>query len=299
MPRLAPASAPFSLYPPLRRHPYTERVLTDETTCYRHPNNRAAVGCQRCGRPICTECMTQASIGHHCPECLAGSKQRVYTARNLPSSTGSPLLVALIAINVVVYLAQEGSNDRITLDGLLFGPAVADGEWWRIVTSAFLHANLLHIGFNMYALWLLGRPLLEGLGKLRFVLLYVAGLFGGSLAVLAFNWSAPTLGASGAVLGLGGALVAALWARGIGLHQTSLVPILGLNLLLPVLVGGISFWGHFGGIAGGFAAGWLLTWLPIRYRRSQSEAIGATGALCAVLAVASLLVADAGGLAGI
>lgn len=243
--------------------------------------------------------MTQASIGHHCPECLAGTNQQVYTARNLPSSSRSPLILALIAINVVAFVAQEGSNDRVTIDGLLFGPAVSDGEWWRIITSAFLHGSLIHIGFNMYALWVLGQPLLEGLGRLRFALIYLTGLFGGALAVLAFDWGSPTLGASGAVLGLGGALVAALWARGIGLNQTSLAPVLGLNLLLPLLVGGISFWGHFGGIAGGFAAGWILTWLPLRFRRSQTEAIGATAAICVVLAVASVLVAGSGGLASL
>ena len=271
--------------------------MTGETTCYRHPDQRAAVGCQRCGRPICPQCMTQASIGHHCPECLAGNRQKVYTARNLPSSRRSNLIVALIVVNAVIYLAQVGTQDEVTLDGLLFGPAVADGEWWRVVTSAFLHGSLIHIGFNMYALYALGPPLLEGLGWARFSLIYLGGLFGGSAAVLAFNWGTPTLGASGAVLGLGGALAAALWARGITPSQTSLAPVLGLNLLLPLLVGGISFWGHLGGIAGGFVAGWLLTWLPLRFRQSQGVAVGAAVALCLALAVASVAIGQAGGVA--
>jgi membrane associated rhomboid family serine protease len=243
--------------------------------------------------------MTQASIGHHCPECLAGNNQQVYTARDIRSSSRSNLIVALVAVNVAVFLAQEGSNDRITVDGLLWGPAVADGEWWRIITSAFLHGSLLHIGFNMFLLWQLGKPLLDGFGWARFGLIYLTGLFGGSAAVLAFNWGAPTLGASGAVLGLAGALVAILWARGIGLNQTSLTPLIGLNLFLPLLVGGISFWGHFGGIAAGFAAGWLLSWLPIRMRASASQATMAAGALCAALAVVALVVGTSGGLASL
>ncbi len=270
-------------------------VLTGETTCYRHPQNRAAVGCQRCERPICTDCMTQASIGHHCPECLSQGNQQVYTARTLPRSDRSPLIIGLIVVNVLAFFGQLATNESLTVDGLLFGPLVADGEWWRVVTSAFLHGSLLHIGFNMYALWILGNPVEQALGRIRFVLIYLAGLFGGSAAVLAFDFDAPTLGASGAVLGLGGALAAALWSRGISLTQTSLGFVLGVNLFLPLLVGRISFWGHFGGIAAGFAAGWLVTWLPVRFGRSINEAIAAGAALCVALAVSALALAGSGG----
>lgn len=240
--------------------------------------------------------MTQASIGHHCPECVQGNTQQVITARTLPRSDRSPLIIGLIVVNVLAYMAQVATSDEVTIDGLLFGPLVADGEWWRIVTSAFLHSSLLHIGFNMYALWILGNPLEQMLGRTRFVLAYLSGLFGGSAAVLAFDWAAPTLGASGAVLGLGGALAAALWSRGINITQTSLGWVLGLNLALPLLVGRISFWGHAGGILAGFAAGWLLTWLPVRYQRSVRDSVVATAVLTGALATASLMAAAAGGL---
>ncbi|MEL6983008.1 MAG: rhomboid family intramembrane serine protease, partial [Actinomycetota bacterium] len=103
-------------------------MLTEETTCYRHPQNRAAVGCQRCERPICTQCMTQASIGHHCPECLSQTNQQVYTARTLPSSRPTNVLIGLIAVNVLAFLAQGATSDEVTVDGILFGPLVADGE---------------------------------------------------------------------------------------------------------------------------------------------------------------------------
>ncbi len=142
----------------------------------------------------------------------------------------------------------------------------------------------------MYALWIFGPPLERFLGPVRFGLTYLAGLLGGAVAVLAFNYDQPTLGASGAVLGLAAALAAVLWSRGVKPTQTSLMGIFVLNLLLPVILGGISFWGHAGGIVGGFAAGWLLSWLPDRYRVPMSTAMAATVGLCAALAVAAVAI---------
>lgn len=275
-------------------------MLDDDTRCYRHEKRVAAVTCQRCDKPICSLCMTEAPVGFHCPDCVKSSGQRVIPARSLRSRTGTPVVMALIGINVAFFLAQQAIRTPVagysdfTDWGLLFGPAVHDGEWWRIVTSAFLHENLLHIGFNMYALWIFGPPLERFLGPVRFALAYLAGLLGGAVAVLAFNYGAPTLGASGAVLGLAAALAAVLWSRGVKPTQTSLMGIFVLNLLLPVIIGGISFWGHLGGIVGGFLAGWLLSWLPDRYRAPMGTAVSATVALCVVLAMAAVAVALAG-----
>lgn len=238
--------------------------------------------------------MTQASIGHHCTECASGGAQKVYTARNLPTSR-PPIVVGLIAINVIAFLAQQATGGEVTVRGLLFGPSVANGEWWRVITSGFLHGSLFHIGLNMYGLWILGKNLEEGLGRLRFGLVYLAGLLGGSLAVLAFGFTQQTLGASGAVLGLAGALAAVLWSRGISLTQTSLGAILGLNLLIPILIPGISFWGHLGGIAAGFVAGWLVSWLPTRFKQSPQTALAATAGFCGLLAALIVVVAPIGG----
>jgi membrane associated rhomboid family serine protease len=238
--------------------------------------------------------MTQASIGHHCPSCLGEGNQQVYTTRNMPRSAVTVIQI-LIGINAIAFVGQLLSPTDLNI-GWLFGPAVAAGEWWRVITSAFLHGSLIHIGFNMYGLWILGNPLLEGLGKIRFLLVYLTGLLGGSFAVLAFDFGAPTLGASGAVLGLAGALAAVLWSRGVSLTQTPLGFILALNLGLPLLVGGISFWGHFGGIFAGFAGGWLLSWLPHRFGRTQTEGIIATLSLCAVLVVGMVMVVGSRGL---
>jgi membrane associated rhomboid family serine protease len=247
--------------------------------------------------------MNQASIGHHCPACTSNHSQQVYTPRNLPGR-GLTVVTALVAINVVAFLGQSVSDGRLSRWGRLLGenpfaghPGVADGEWWRVITSAFLHGSLLHIGFNMYALWILGNSLEEGIGKLRFGLIYLAGLLGGSFAVLAFDFNVPTLGASGAVLGTAGAFAAVLWARGVRITETPLGFVLALNLALPLLVGGISFWGHFGGIAAGFAAGWLLGWLPIRFGQPPQVALGAVVGLCVALTAGIVVAVNAGGFA--
>ncbi len=276
-------------------------VLDDNTMCYRHPDRVAAVSCQRCERPICSDCMIQASVGFHCPECARAGAQRVIRARDLSATNQTPATVALLALNVVAFVLQASGlafgepPTSLTNLGDLSGEDVADGELWRIVTSAFLHGGLLHIGFNMYALWVFGQALERGLGTWRFALAYLAGLLGGSTAVLAFSFDVDTVGASGAVLGLAGALAAALWARGVPLTQTSLFGLFVVNLALPILVPIISFWGHLGGILGGFAAGWLLTWLPERFGQPNNLAVGATAALCGVLGVAAVAVAAVGG----
>ena len=157
-------------------------------TCYRHPDRRAGVTCQRCDRPICPQCMTGASVGFHCPECSKQGKQRVYTARTIMGASSPIVTQVLIAINVVVYFV--GANDRFfTTDYGLLGSGrlgftdgsskligVGHGEWYRLVTGGFLHANILHLGMNMFALWILGSQLEAAVGRLRFTVIYGSAL---------------------------------------------------------------------------------------------------------------------------
>ena len=237
--------------------------------------------------------MTPASVGFHCPECARSGAQKVIPARTLMNRRSTTITSVLIGLNVAAFLLQRATDTpRSTWSfgswGALYGPRVADGELWRIVTSGFVHGGLLHLGLNMYALYLFGPPLERLLGPARFALAYTAGLFGGSLAVLLFAFNQPTVGASGAVLGLAGALAAVMWSRGVKPHQSSLGGIFVMNLALPLLIGGISFWGHLGGIVGGFAGGWLLSWLPARYRQTLSAATAATAALCFALFAAAV-----------
>ncbi len=251
---------------------------TDAVMCYRHPDREFAVGCQRCDRPICPDCMHSASVGHHCPECTKQGAQKVIRGASLQFR---PVLTqAILGIIVVAFIAQGATSGGgflrgpVVNEGILWGPGVAAGELWRIVTGGFLHSGLMHIGFNGYALWLFGQQLERGVGALKMGLIYAGGLFGGSAAVLAFNFDQPTLGASGAVLGLAGGMAGVLMARGANIFKTSLGGIFLMNLALPILVPRISFWGHAGGIVGGFLVGYAIAVLGDRSARATAGPYG-------------------------
>lgn len=205
--------------------------------------------------------MTAASVGFHCPECTKSGAQKVYRPGDLMSKP--TLVYGIIAVCVVVFVGQlltgEGRvrslDDGVTQTGLLFGPFVEDGEYWRIITSAFLHGSFIHIAVNMYALYVFGPEVQRAVGTVKAALIYAGGLFGASAAVLAFDYVSPTLGASGAVLGLAGGLTGILFARGANITRTPLFGVMVFNLALPLFVPLISFWGHFGGTVGGFLVG--------------------------------------------
>jgi membrane associated rhomboid family serine protease len=245
-------------------------------TCYRHPTRETGVSCSSCGRAICPDCMTPTPVGMRCPEC---ARERT-SVRTMGSLQKEPVVTyALIAICVVVWVAElatgGGSNGGGTVfsHGALYGPAIDAGhEYWRLVTGAFLHSNqlpfgLLHIGFNMYLLWYLGRLLEPAIGRIAFVAVYVAALLCGSFGALLLTPDAHTVGASGAVFGLMGAAVVVLRARGIDPWQAGIGPLILLNLLLSFGVANISIGGHIGGLIGGAAAAYLLEELPARWRR--------------------------------
>jgi membrane associated rhomboid family serine protease len=245
--------------------------------------------------------MRQASVGFHCPECTKEQGQRVVRASQL----GRDLLVtkALIAINVAVFLAGIGSGlstkDSFIERGGLIANAfdghhlvgVANGEWWRVFSSGFLHANLLHIGFNMWALWVLGQLMEPVLGRSRYAIVYGVALVAGALGVLLVDPNQLTVGASGAVFGLMGAAVAAMRARGINVMATGLGATILLNLLITFTIPGISIGGHVGGLVGGFAAGWLFIDAPAQWRRNPAVPMAAAVGLAAVLFAACLVVA--------
>jgi membrane associated rhomboid family serine protease len=261
--------------------------------CYRHPDRRGGVICQRCDRPICPDCMHQASVGFHCPECTKTSGQRVVSARQLRGG-GTLVTHVLIAANVAVFVAGLGSGletrPAVIIDGGLAGPLVAAGEWWRIFSSGFLHANIIHIAFNCLVLYQLGQLIEPALGRVRFSAAYLCSLVAGSFGVLVLEPNAFTVGASGAVFGMMGVAVALMRERGINPFQTSLGGTIMLNLLLTFSIRGISIGGHVGGLLGGLAAGWLLTELGAR-SRSPLAPVGAVVALTAALAGGALLVA--------
>ena len=152
-----------------------------ETTCYRHPGRETRVSCSSCGRPICPDCMRPSPVGMRCPECSSQTTK----VKTLASVGGEPrATIALIAICSIVFLAEgsfgvSGGQGSLFRDGALFGPAVAAGDWWRLVTYGFLHAGLLHIGFNMLLLWLFGREMEPQLGTPIFLGIYFSCLLAG------------------------------------------------------------------------------------------------------------------------
>lgn len=212
--------------------------------------------------------MSTASVGFHCPECARHGRQKVYTRANWSDSLRRPLVAqGLVAVNVAAYVLGlvADANDAVVgrgglaLDGGLFGPAVAAGEWYRIVSAGFLHAGLMHLAFNMLALLNLGAVLEPALGRARFAAVYATSLLTGSLGVLLLSPDKLTVGASGAVFGLMGALLVAQRAKGIDPWQSGLGGVLAINLLITFSLSRyISVGGHLGGLAGGLLAGWVL-----------------------------------------
>jgi membrane associated rhomboid family serine protease len=228
-------------------------------TCYRHPNRETAVSCSNCGRPICPDCMTPSPVGMRCPEC---SKQRTKVMRGVGEASlagSAPATLVLIAVNVAVFLAEvAGGGGGLTPHGSslifnfgLFGPSVAEGEWYRLLTSGFLHANVFHIGFNMFALYFLGRILEPGIGTPRFVAVYFVSLFAGSLGAILLSPDTLTIGASGAIFGIFGATFVIARHRGIAGLASSIGVILVLNLAFTLGRPEISIGGHLGGLVGG------------------------------------------------
>jgi membrane associated rhomboid family serine protease len=238
--------------------------------CYRHPNRETGLSCSECGRPICTECMTVAPVGLRCPD-HSGRPQGVARVRRQVrragyAGTGALVTKALIAANVLVYLAEIGTGSggtsfgggSVVRDFALDGPDVANGGWWRLITAGFLHANILHIGLNMLVLVWLGAPVERYLGHLRYLALFIVSGLAGSAGALIATPTAVTVGASGAIFGVMGALLV------IEYHATGRIAgqaftLILINLLFSFTVNGISVGGHIGGLIGGILATLAMT----------------------------------------
>jgi membrane associated rhomboid family serine protease len=247
--------------------------------CYRHPNREAGVRCTRCDRPICPDCMRPASVGFHCPDDVAIASRAMRPQRTSvggllrqspPYVTGS-----LVGLNVIVYLVTGHQSSRgythVTagpINGLFNNwqlvPQLVhdDGDYYRLLTSAFLHVSFLHIASNMLALAIVGPPLERLLGRWRFVSVYLLSALGGSAAVYLFGARlTPVVGASGAIFGLFGACL--VLVRRLGLDAQWLVGIIALNFVLTFSIGSISKLGHIGGFVVGCAAAMAIGGLPV------------------------------------
>ena len=205
------------------------------------------------------------------------------------------LTQVLIGINVAVFLLGLGLSTSpgfgdVAVRGGLYGPEVADGEWWRLITSGFLHANVMHLAFNMIALWILGSQLESAMGRARYAIVYFGSLLGGALGALLLNPFSFTVGASGAIFGLMGAAAALHVRRGISLWATGIGGLLAINLFITFFVPGISIGGHLGGLAVGFATGFVIAAAPAGSPRAAWALAGGL-ALAVVLFGAGIVLA--------
>jgi membrane associated rhomboid family serine protease len=267
--------------------------------CYRHPDRETMLSCSECGRPICAECVNYAPVGLRCPD-HSGKPQGVRKVSagvrsTAFASTDALVTKTLIGINVLVYfmeLATGGSlngvggtvyeKGALIVGNQFFG--LAAGEWWRLVTAGFLHAGLIHLGFNMLLLWWFGSELERGLGRLRFLAIYFVSLLAGSAGAILLSPQAATVGASGAVFGLFGA--AFILERQAGITRGPAFTIIVLNLVLSFVIPGISIGGHIGGLVGGALSMLALT------RLGRVHAVYGKPGLVGVLGVAAVGVAS-------
>jgi membrane associated rhomboid family serine protease len=264
------------------------------TTCFHHPDRVTGRRCTRCGRPACPDCLHQASVGSHCWQCIKAAAPPT-SERVRRAFRGEDLLVtkALIAVNVAMFIptvltggllgrTSSSFHDRFALSGF----ALAADEWYRLFTSGFLHFGILHLGMNMYILYMLGQTLEAGVGRLRYLTIYVVSLLGGSFGATLLSPGALTAGASGAVFGLAAAATVALSRRGVPFANTGWGPVLVVNLVFTFAVSGISIGGHVGGLLVGATLGFLM--LDPRSSARPAAAYGVAAAIAIVCLVGSI-----------
>ncbi|WP_396894421.1 rhomboid family intramembrane serine protease [Mycolicibacterium sp.] len=258
--------------------PYPAQTPAGAPACYRHPDRQTYVSCTRCGRPVCPECMVSASVGHQCVDCVQAAAQSVPVTRTMAGGvmrTGIPLVsYTLIAVNVAVFVLQMAS--KMVVYKLALVPLfVAAGEYYRLATSAFVHFGLIHLLFNMWALYVLGPPLERHLGRLRFAALYGLSALGGGVMVYLFSpANVPTAGASGAIFGLFGATF--VTSKRLNLDVRWLIGLIAVNLVITFSVPGISWQGHLGGLLVGALVAAVYVYAP-RARRTLVQAGASIG----------------------
>ena len=261
-------------------------------TCYRHQGRETYVSCVRCGRPACPDCLRPAAVGQQCVDCVrAGAKdvRRPSAARGVRRQllTGATVTWILVGLNVLCYLGEIFFGNALVYHGAMFSPYVADGQWYRLLTSAFLHEppntgiGPLHILFNMWALIAIGPAVEAALGRLRFATVYVMSALGGSVL---FYLIAPVntlaLGASGAIFGLFAAYFVV--ARRVRADTRQILVLIVINLVITFAAHDVIAWqDHVGGlIAGGLLTG---AFVYARGRQARLVQVAATAGLLAVL----------------
>jgi membrane associated rhomboid family serine protease len=266
--------------------------------CVRHPDRPTGLACSRCGRPACTDCLREASVGYQCVDCVGagarGVRQGTTVAGARATGRGRPVVTfALVGINLLVFVVTVvqarsvlGVTSAELFDAWVLAPGlVADGGWWRLLTSGFLHFGLVHIALNMVALWMLGQQLEPVLGRWRFLALYLISLLGGSAACMLFYpVDQGVAGASGAVFGLLGAFLVVLIRM--RMPVSLILPTIFINVVISVVVPGIALLAHLGGALAGAAATAAIVYVPRTNRTAlQTGLLGGLAVLVIVLSV--------------
>lgn len=261
--------------------------------CPRHPEQVTYVRCQRCDRPACPQCQVPSAVGVHCVDCArrnASSRRGVSSLLGGRAITDALVTKGLVVACVTIYLVQ------MALPSLgaqfAFVPAVASSQPWRFMTTAFLHASLMHLAFNMWALWVLGSALEPILGRWRFAALCALSALGGSTMIYWLasptapaSWLTSTVGASGAVFGLFAALF--IIQRRFGRDTSAIVGLLVLNLAISFIGANISWQGHLGGLVTGAIVAALYAWAP-RNKRTVYGVCGTVGIAIALIGLICL-----------
>ncbi|PWC06000.1 rhomboid family intramembrane serine protease [Mycetocola zhujimingii] len=264
--------------------------------CYRHPDRQSFVLCQRCGRTVCGECQTPGAVGVICPECMNEQRKSAPRTRNraafFRSSNDKPVVTyVILAVTALVFLLQLipglGITERLLYAGVYSSPLAF--EPWRMLTTALVHSQnfILHVGLNMYSLWLFGQALEPMLGRARFLTLYLISAFAGSLGVLFLSVpNQAVVGASGAIFGLMGAFL--VIQRKLGGNMNGLLVLVGINLVIGFIPGtNVAWQAHVGGLIGGALVG--LIYVSTRGVRQKGLQIALIVALSVVLVALSLV----------
>lgn len=282
-------------------------------TCYRHPKRETHVRCTRCDRYICPDCMRDAAVGHQCVTCVREGNKSIRAARTVFGGrvSATPAVTrTLIVLNLLAYLAElarpqlidqfSGLGQGLERGGQYFvfngggypgyhAVGIAHGEWYRLVTSAFLHLlpaqgvfGILHIAFNMWWLWTLGQVVEQVLGRIRFLALYLLSAIGGSVLGYLVAPTQGGVGASGAIFGLAAAYF--IFARRLGRDTSGATRLLMTFVVWMVISAGFTSWeGHLGGLLAGGVLALAFAYAPRRHRAVLHAA--ATAGLLLLLVV--------------
>ena len=260
--------------------------------CYLHPDRVTYLRCSRCDKPICPTCSRESPVGQRCPRCITG-RAATRVVRVGRSRVGiTPAVAVIILVSVVAYILER-QDPRLLIEYAHFTEAVRYGEWWRAVTATLLHSpsSILHILFNMYALYLFGPGLERQVGAISFVGLYLASATAGGVAFQYFSDGAA-VGASGAIFGLFGAVLIGTFplrhTEYGGARFRRLLLLLGINIALPLFVPNIAWEAHVGGLLMGVVVASLWQRIPIGSKAPLMRALVVYGlGVIAILAVAA------------